>query len=121
MAVDFGKTAQDYGRYRVGFPDELFVRLKRFGIGEPGQKILDVGTGTGALARGFASQGCSVTGLDRSSELITQAKKLDTDASVHIDYIISQAEQTNLPESSFDVVTAGQCLPLFDRPRLATE
>src|SRR5258708_24654193 len=121
MAVDFGKTAQDYGRYRVGFPEELFVRLKRFGIGGPGQKILDVGTGTGALARGLARQGCLVTGLDRSSELIEQAKKLDIDSLVHINYVISQAEQTNLPDSSFDVVTAGQCWHWFDRSRMAVE
>ena len=121
MTVDFGKTAQDYGRYRAGFPQELFVRLKRFGVGEPGQKVLDVGTGTGALARGFARQGCLVTGLDKSPQLINQAKELDAAASVHVDYVISQAEQTNLPDSSFDIVTAGQCWHWFDRPRAASE
>ena len=26
MQIDFGKTAQDYGRYRAGFPPALFER-----------------------------------------------------------------------------------------------
>lgn len=47
MGVDFGKTAGDYARHRVGFPDELFVRLTDFGVGEPGQKAPDPGAGTG--------------------------------------------------------------------------
>src|SRR3990172_8874953 len=51
---DFGKAAEDYARYRKGFPDSFFKRLLQDGIGMPGQSILDLGTGTGSLARGFA-------------------------------------------------------------------
>ena len=54
MQIDFGKTAQDYGRYRAGFPSALFDRLATFDIGTTGQRVLDLGTGTGTLARGFA-------------------------------------------------------------------
>ncbi len=74
MQIDFGKTAQDYGRYRAGFPPPLFERLATFGIGVPGQRILDLGTGTGTLARGFALRGCQVTGLDPSVPLTEEAK-----------------------------------------------
>lgn len=34
--VDFGKTAEDYGKYRGGFPDGLYERLAQRGIGERG-------------------------------------------------------------------------------------
>ena len=34
------------------------------GIGLPGQHVVDLGSGTGALARGFAIRGCVVTGVD---------------------------------------------------------
>ncbi|HXG22851.1 MAG TPA: methyltransferase domain-containing protein [Methylomirabilota bacterium] len=121
MNIDFGKTAQDYGRYRAGFPDELFTRLARFGIGLPGQRILDLGTGTGTLARGFARRGCMVTGLDPSTPLLEQAKELDKEAGVAITYVVAKAEHTSLPDSSFDVVSAGQCWHWFDRPQAAQE
>jgi SAM-dependent methyltransferase len=121
MQIDFGKTAQDYGRYRAGFPDELFTRLARFGVGLPGQRILDLGTGTGTLARGFARRGCQVTGLDPSAPLTEEAKRLDQEAGVTIQYIIAKAEQTGLPDASFDGVSAGQCWHWFDRPKAAQE
>ncbi|MBI3245724.1 MAG: class I SAM-dependent methyltransferase [Deltaproteobacteria bacterium] len=121
MDIDFGKTAQDYGRHRAGFPDALFTRLAAFGIGSPEQRVLDLGTGTGTLARGFARRGCTVTGLDPSTPLIEEAQRLDQEAGVSTQYVIAKAEQTGLPDASFDVVTAGQCWHWFDRPKAAQE
>jgi len=121
MGIDFGKTVQDYGRYRAGFPDELFTRLAKFGVGVAGQRVLDLGTGTGTLARGFARRACEVTGLDPSIPLTEEAKRLDEEANITIRYVIAKAEQTGLPDASFDVVTAGQCWHWFDRSKAAQE
>jgi SAM-dependent methyltransferase len=121
MQIDFGKTAQDYGRYRAGFPPTFFGRVATFGIGAAGQRVLDLGTGTGTLARGFALRGCHVTGLDPSAPLTEEAKRLDQEAGVSVHYITAKAEQTGLPDASFDVVTAGQCWHWFDRPKAAQE
>ncbi|MDQ6781646.1 MAG: class I SAM-dependent methyltransferase, partial [Candidatus Eremiobacteraeota bacterium] len=46
--IDFGKTASDYGRFRAGFPDRFFERLLAGWIA-PGQRVLDLGTGTGTV------------------------------------------------------------------------
>jgi SAM-dependent methyltransferase len=121
MRVDFGKTAQDYSQHRAGFPEAFFERLAAFGIGEVGQRVLDLGTGTGTLARGMAWRGCRVTGLDPSTQMINQARRLDEAARVAIHYLEGKAEETGLPPASFDVVTAGQCWHWFDRPRAAQE
>lgn len=121
MDIDFGKTARDYGRYRAGFPDALFTRLASFGVGLPGQRVLDLGTGTGTLARSFARRGCLVTGLDPSVPLTEEARRLDREAGVAIQYVIGKAEQTSLPDRSFDVVSAGQCWHWFDRATAAQE
>ena len=51
VAVDFGFAADDYGRWRQGFPAEFFARLDKLSICVAGQDVLDVGTGTGLLAR----------------------------------------------------------------------
>jgi 2-polyprenyl-3-methyl-5-hydroxy-6-metoxy-1,4-benzoquinol methylase len=74
--IDFGKTADDYGRYRAGFPAELYQRLEKLGVGLKGQRLLDLGTGTGYLGRGFARQGCRVTGLDISPALMQEARRV---------------------------------------------
>jgi SAM-dependent methyltransferase len=121
MQIDFGKTAQDYGRYRAGFPPAFFERIATFGIGVAGQRVLDLGAGTGTLARGFALRGCQVTGLDPSTALTEEAKRLDQEAHVSVQYVAAKAEQTGLPDASFDVVTAGQCWHWFDRPKAAQE
>lgn len=121
MIVDFGKTSKDYSRYRIGFPPAFFDRLAAFGIGQPGQRVLDLGTGTGTLARGLALRGCRVVGSDIAAAQMEYARQLDQVAGVTIEYRVAPAEDTGLPSASFDVVTAGQCWHWFDRPRAAAE
>jgi SAM-dependent methyltransferase len=119
--VDFGRTASDYGRHRAGFPDSMFDRLRRYGVGIRGQRVVDVGTGTGTVARGFALRGCAVIGIDPSEELIGEARRLDAEAGVDVDYRIARAEATRLGDGSVGVYSAGQCWHWFDRPRAAAE
>ncbi|MCB9450327.1 MAG: class I SAM-dependent methyltransferase [Anaerolineaceae bacterium] len=121
MQIDFGKTAKDYGQYRAGFPDAFFERLAESGVGQPGQRLLDLGTGTGTVARGLAGQGCHVTAIDPSPQLLDQARQLDVQAGVQVNYLVARAEDTGLANRQFDVVTAGQCWHWFDRPRAAQE
>jgi len=121
LRADFGKTASDYGRHRAGFPDEFFDRLGATGILRAGMRALDLGTGTGTLARGLALRGCDVVGLDRSAPLMEQAAELDRDAGVVVRYVNVAAEDTGLDAASFDLVTAGQCWHWFDRPRAGAE
>jgi ubiquinone/menaquinone biosynthesis C-methylase UbiE len=90
--IDFGKTADDYGRHRAGFPAELYRRLEKLGVGLKGQRLLDLGTGTGYLGRGFARQGCRVTGLDISPALMQEARRLDAAEGLAMRYVRARAE-----------------------------
>lgn len=120
MSIDFGRTAQDYGRHRAGFPPEFFRRpAQSWRLGCEGERLLDVGTGT--LARGFAVMGCRVTGLDPSEPLMKRARVLDEEAGVRIEYRVGKAEDTGLAGGSFDAVTAGQCWHWFESGRAAAE
>lgn len=121
MKPDFGATAADYGRHRAGFPDSLFERLRGFGIGLAGQALVDLGTGTGTLARGFAARGCRVTAIDPSPELMREARRLDAGAGVSVGYREARAEETGLESACADAVSAGQCWHWFDRPAAARE
>ncbi len=120
--IDFGKTAEDYGRYRAGFPDEFFERVFSTGLAKQDDRMLDLGTGTGTVARGFAKRGCTVAALDPSRPLLEQAERLDREAEIDsITYIEGRAEAIPFGDRSFDVVTAGQCWHWFDRTKAAAE
>jgi SAM-dependent methyltransferase len=119
--IDFGRTADDYGRYRAGFPERFYRRLENFGVGIGGQRILDLGTGTGFLGRGFARRGCCVTGLDVSPAMMLEARRIDDAAGLAIGYVRARAEALPFGNRGFDVVSAGQCWHWFDRSRAALE
>lgn len=121
MVLDFGKTAKDYGKYRVGFPRAFFDRLEQLKIVRPELPVVDLGSGTGLFARALAARGCRVTGVDRSAEMIEIAKDLDREASAAIEYVNATAEDTGLSSDSFDLATAGQCWSWFDRARVLPE
>jgi SAM-dependent methyltransferase len=117
VTVDFGPTADDYARYRAGFPPGFFTRLTALGVGLPGQRIADLGTGTGELA----AAGCVVTGVDVAPELLAQARVQDAEAGADVTYRVAPAEDTGLPSGEWDVVTAAHCWHWFDAPRAAAE
>jgi SAM-dependent methyltransferase len=117
-AVDFGKTAGDYARHRAGFPPVLFERLAALGVGGPGQRTLDLGTGTGTLARGLALRGARVIGLDPARSMLVEGRRLGGDAGAPV---VARAEALPFADASLDVVAAGQCWHWFDRPRAAAE
>ena len=116
-AIDWGMTSGDYAKFRPGPPDELFARLRVLGIGAPGQRILDLGTGTGLFARALARQGAVVSGVDIAPEQTEQARRLSSAEGLQIKFEVSPAEAAPFPERSFDVATANQCFLYFDKPR----
>ncbi|WP_224240064.1 class I SAM-dependent methyltransferase [Hyalangium gracile] len=121
MQADFGRTADDYAKHRAGFPESFFERLVKEGVLRPGLRAVDLGTGTGTLARGLARHGCSVTGLDISEPMLETARRLASEEGLSIDYRRAPAERTEQTSGAFELVTAGQCWHWFDRPAAARE
>lgn len=109
---DFGKTAEVYAKYRDIYPSCLFEKLAEMDIGTRGQRILDLGTGTGVLPRGMYPYGGLWTATDISEKQIEQAKRLS--AGLNIRYLVRATEELDFPEASFDVITAAQCFWYFD-------
>lgn len=118
---DWSLTSTDYARFRPGPPDSLYEKLGALGIGTSGQRVLDLGTGTGVLARKFASQGCLVVGSDIAAGQILVAHQLARDENLNIEFRVCAAEKTGLPSNSFDVITASQCWFYFDITKIVPE
>jgi SAM-dependent methyltransferase len=103
------------------FPILSFSVWQKGGIGLPGQVVVDLGTGTGTLARGFALRGCKVTGIDASEPLLQEARRLSQRTGIEVDFRYGCAEATGLPVHFSDLVTAGQCWHWFDSLQAARE
>lgn len=119
--IDWNRTSEDYGTWRPGFPAsfERWLKERRLGIG--GQRVVDLGTGTGVLARAFARLGGRVTGLDRAPGQIEQARALARAEGVEVDFRVAEAEETGLEAASAQVVSAAQCWLYFDERRAIAE
>ena len=120
-AFDWGRTSEDYAKYRDIYPEKFYRRILDRGLCVRGQKVLALGTGTGVLPRNLYRYGACWTGTDISPEQIRQARRLSEDAGMKIDFQAVSAEEMDFPEESFDVITACQCFWYFDHERVMPE
>ena len=73
---------------------------------QPGEEFLDVGCGAGNVAELAAQTGAHVTGIDLSPRLIDVAKARAAAGGFHIHYSVGDAENLDVPDASFDVVSS---------------
>lgn len=120
--VDWGKTTEDFAKYRPGPPSSLYDKLKALDIGLPNQSVLDLGTGTGVVAREFARRGVRrVCGTDMSEVQIKMADELAKKADLSVQFEIAVAEKQPFKDKDFDVITALQCWLYFDKNKVIPE
>jgi SAM-dependent methyltransferase len=72
----------------------------------PGDRWLDVATGTGAVAERAAAAGAHVTGIDLAPVLIETAQERAAAQGLEIDYRVGDAERLELPDAAFDKVSS---------------
>jgi SAM-dependent methyltransferase len=72
----------------------------------PGDELLDLACGTGAVAELAAERGAQVTGVDLAPVLIETAKERAAEQGLEIDYRVGDAEQLDFPDASFDKLSS---------------
>lgn len=80
------------------------VDLVSFAEVRAGERVLDVGSGTGVVAVTAARLGATAKGLDITPELLVRARENALIAGVAIEFIEGDAEAMPYPDASFDVV-----------------
>ena len=71
---------------------------------QPGDDVLDLACGTGALAELLAGRGARVTGVDLAPALIETARERAAEQGLEIAYRVADAEALELPDASFDAI-----------------
>jgi SAM-dependent methyltransferase len=79
---------------------------------QPGQRLLDLACGTGAVAERAATTGAEVVGVDIAPALIEQAKERAAERGLDIDYRVGDVEALEFEDGSFDLV-ASTCGVMF--------
>ena len=120
-AIDWSRTSADYAAHRPGPPQRLFDVLAALGVGRPGQRLLDLGTGTGLVARELARRGATVSGIDIAPGQIEAARRSANDEGLAVDFVVAAAEACPFAAATFEVAIASQCWMYFDVVRTLAE
>jgi len=109
----FSTRVANYVRYRPGYPVALVPRLLERGTLRPGDRIADLGAGTGLLAQVFADAGHAIDAIEPNAPMREAGERsLQDNASVR--FIDGRAEASTLRAASVDLVIAGQAFHWFE-------
>jgi SAM-dependent methyltransferase len=113
MRVQFDKLAPAWDGIRM--TDTLApvdAGLDR--VTSPPERVLDLGTGTGAVARLVAERfpEAEIVAADMAPQMIEEARRV-TD-SPRITYQVADAQKLPFADGAFDLVTLGNMIPFFD-------
>ena len=100
----FAGTAGYYARYRPGYPAAVLDRLRAvFGLDGTG-RLLDLGCGTGELARPLHADFEQAVGIDISPEMVAEARRQSARAGIaNVRWLCLPAEEISVG----DFVLAG--------------
>ena len=83
-AFDWGRTSKEYAKFRDIYPDKFYQKIVKRNLCIKGQKVLDLGTGTGVLPRNMYKYGAEWTGSDISENQIVEAVHLSKENNMNI-------------------------------------
>jgi demethylmenaquinone methyltransferase / 2-methoxy-6-polyprenyl-1,4-benzoquinol methylase len=120
LFAPLGPTYDRYARLLSFGQDPRWRRflVERVEAG-PGSVVLDVATGTGAVALELVRlKGCTVVGVDQSAEMLAEARRRITLAAAtrEIRLVEGRAEELPFDDGAFDALTVTYLLRYVDDP-----
>ena len=116
----FATTALFYEELRPPYPPQFFSEVARQLKLSQQHALIDLGTGPGLLALGFAPYVGRVAGVDPEPEMLAAAREAAARAGASLALIEGKAETLAEEIGAFDIVTIGRALHWMERePTLA--
>jgi len=116
----FSGCADNYARYRPGYPRGALELLeRRCGLG-PAALVADVGSGTGILTELLLSSGAHVIAVE-PNDAMRAAAEAQLANHPRFRSVSGTAEATTLASKSIDIWVAGQAFHWFDGPATRRE
>jgi ubiquinone/menaquinone biosynthesis C-methylase UbiE len=114
LTANFDRLAPEWDATRVDETRLRAIVAALEAIGEPPRSVLDLGTGTGRVARLAAERwpAATVTGVDVSAGMIAEANRLATSEAER--YEVGDAARLSYPDGAFDLVAMNNMIPFFD-------
>jgi ubiquinone/menaquinone biosynthesis C-methylase UbiE len=106
LKTTFQKGGKNYQASRREYPKQIIDWIVKEVELNKSSKILDIGCGTGKSTLPFAKLGYTIKGIDRSENMIGEAKKASRKYK-NASYRIGSFENMKISDNSFDVVLAG--------------
>ena len=118
MRARFAATAERLADLEESRRERLRERLRRFVALRGDERVLDAGSGTGALAFAIAPLVGEVMAVDVVPELLTQARRRAA-AFGNVTFVEGDVTKLELPAGSFDLAASTRTLHHVSRPELA--
>jgi SAM-dependent methyltransferase len=109
----FSNRAEDYVRYRPGYPREVLDVLRDECGLTPESVVVDVGSGTGLVAQLFLENGNLVYGVEPNAAMRGAGEQY-LEKYPHFSSVAGSAETTTLPDACTDFVVSGQAFHWFE-------
>ena len=109
----FSNRAEDYARYRPGYPREVLDVLRTWCALKPEHVIADIGSGTGLLTKLFLENGNRVFGVEPNAEMRFGGEAF-LSSYKNFTSVAGSAENTTLSDNSVNFVAAAQAFHWFD-------
>ncbi|MGC4100360.1 class I SAM-dependent methyltransferase [Ferruginibacter sp.] len=109
----FSNRAENYAKYRPGYPAALFDFIEHNIRLNPAATIADIGSGTGLFAEPLLNRGYKVVCIE-PNEAMRKAGEERLKKYPLFQTIRSTAEDTGLPEESADLITVAQTFHWLD-------
>lgn len=109
----FNQVAAEYDRHRPSYPEQLIDRACELAGLEPGDKVVEIGCGTGQLTRSLLARGLHVTAIEPGTQLAEIVQQNLQDIG-ELELVNLRFEDAQLPHEHFRAVFSASAIHWID-------